>query len=92
MPESYMPWSKSGSNDNIYSYFLKNISGMKTAIEYQRGLGNKRFLVLIATNESRAYLIDIKYKNGACVNDTLKTYSYMTGPMFSRELKNPPIT
>ena len=75
----YMPWSKSGTNDNIYSYFLKNISGMKTAIEYERGLGNKRFLVLIATNESRAYLIDIKYKNGACVNDTLKTYSYLTG-------------
>ena len=75
----YMPWSKSGTNDNIYSYFLKNISGMKTAIEYERGLGNKRFLVLIATNESRAYLIDIKYKNGACVNDTLKTYTSLTG-------------
>lgn len=75
----YMPWSKSGSNDNIYSCFLKNISGMKTAIEYERGLGNRRFLVLIATNETRAYLIDIKYKNGACVNDTIKTYSGLTG-------------
>ena len=75
----YMPWSKSGSNDNIYSCFLKNISGMKTAIEYERGLGNRRFLVLIATNESRAYLIDIKYKNGACVNDTIKTYTGLTG-------------
>ncbi len=75
----YMPWSKSGSNDNIYSYFLKNISGMKTAIEYQKGLSNKRFLVLIATNENRAYLIDIKYEKGSCINDTIKTYTNLTG-------------
>lgn len=79
----YMPWSKSGANDNIYSYFLKNISGMKTAIEYQRGLENKRFLVMIAANENRAYLIDVKYKNGACVNDTIKTYTNLSGGNFS---------
>lgn len=79
----YMPWSKSGANDNIYSYFLKNISGMKTAIEYQRGLENKRFLVMIAANENRAYLIDVKYKKGACVNDTIKTYTNLSGGNFS---------
>ena len=79
----YMPWSKSAPNDNIYSYFLKNISGMKTAIEYRKGLSNKRFMVLIAANENRAYLIDIKYQKGACVNDTIKTYTDLNGGSYS---------
>lgn len=79
----YLPWSKSSSSDNIYSCFLKNISGMKTAIEYRRGLGSKKVMVLIAANENRAYLIDLKYQKGTCVNDTLKTYTNLSGASYS---------
>ena len=70
----YMPWSGGGS---IYSACLKNIQAMETAVEYRKGLGNTRLVVFIASTANRAHLIDIKYENGECVEDTLKTYEYL---------------
>lgn len=70
----YMPWSGS----SIYSYFINNINAFETAIENNNGLDGRRFLVFIAQNTSTSYLIDFSYKNGACVRDTLKTYSFAT--------------
>lgn len=70
----YMPWSGGGS---IYNACQKNISAMKTAIEYRRGLGSKRVVVFIASTANRAYLIELKYADGKCKSDTLKTYPYL---------------
>ena len=72
----YMPWAGGGS---IYNACLKNITAMKTAIEYRGGLGQKRVVVFIASTANRAYLIDLKYENGSCKNDTLKTYTTLSG-------------
>lgn len=72
----YMPWSGGGS---IYNACLKNITAMKTAIEYRGGLGQKRVVVFIASTANRAHLIDLKYENGLCRNDTLKTYTTLSG-------------
>ena len=78
----YMPWSGGGS---IYNACLKNISAMKTAIEYRHGLGSKRVVVLVASTANRAYLIDLKYKDGVCRYDTLKTYSYLSSKDYTTE-------
>ncbi|MDD7257224.1 MAG: clostripain-related cysteine peptidase [Prevotellaceae bacterium] len=67
----YLPWSGS----TIYREFLKNITAMKTAIEYRKGLGNKKFLVLIASSSTKANLINVRYENDRCVNDTIKKYT-----------------
>ena len=83
----YMPWA----GNNIYSYFLRNIAGMRQTIIDTQGGGNKRVMVLIADNDSRAHLIHLKYeylkneKKYDCVNDTIETYEYLNGQSFYSE-------
>lgn len=74
----YMPWS----GKTIYSFFLKNISSFETAIEKNKGLDGKQFMVFISENESQAYLISISYKGNACRRDTIKNYQFDT-PQFT---------
>lgn len=80
----YMPWAGS----NIYSYFLRNIAGMRQAITDMHGSGKKQVLVLIAENESRAQLIHLKYeylkkeKRYDCVNEIIETLENLNGQSF----------
>lgn len=55
-------------------YFNQNITAAKTAIAAQ-SLGYGRFLLFKHDTSSSGNLIEYKYENGACVADTLKTYS-----------------
>lgn len=74
----YMPWSGS----EIYPYFLKNIEAFEAAIEDNGGADGAKFVVFISNSETKALLIDIRYKGGKCVRDTLKSYDYAT-PTFT---------
>lgn len=68
----YLPWS----GDDIYDYFLDNISHFETAIENNNGLSNNRLIVFIADDESKAEMFEITYDNGSCRRETLKNYSF----------------
>lgn len=74
----YMPWSGS----DIYSYFLKNIRSFESAIENNRGANKAKLIVFVANSSTKAFLIDIQYKKGECVRDTLKSYTFST-PTFT---------
>jgi len=74
----YMPWS----GNDIYPYFVKNISSFESAIENNKGTNGAKFLVFISRSATKAFLIDIRYKNGECVRDTLKSYDFTT-PSFT---------
>lgn len=69
----YLPYT--GRSNNLYTNFLQNISDIETAIVNRGGLGNNKMLVYIAPSPTSASLIDIVYRRGQCVRDTLKTYS-----------------
>ena len=75
----YIPWA---DDSRIHSACLKNITALKTAIEYQGGLNGQKLMVVIAQNDKNAVLIDVKYKNGKCLNDTLKRYQSLTPSSF----------
>lgn len=77
----YMPWA----GNNIYSYFIRNIAGLRQSLIDTKGGGRKRVMVLIADNDSRAHLIHLKYRNNDCVNDTIETFSYLNGQSFYSE-------
>lgn len=68
----YMPWA----GDNLYPYLLKNMNAMETAIETNGGLGNKRLVYFISYTPTRAMFINVEYKNGRCVRDTLETMAF----------------
>ena len=71
----YIPWA---DDSLMYNACKKNITAMKTAIEYQRGLNGKRLLTLVAETEDSALLVEIKYERGICVDDTIKRYQSLT--------------
>lgn len=79
----YMPWAGS----NIYSYFLRNIAGMRQTIIDTKGGGNKGVMVLIADRDNQAHLIHLVYdkKQNTCNNDTIETYRGLTGSDFYSE-------
>ncbi len=64
----YMPWA----GDELYPFLLKNITAMETAIDLNGGLGKKKLLVFLCTTPTRAMLINLDFKNGKCVRDTLR--------------------
>ncbi len=66
----YFPWA-----DNLYSYFLDNISDIKTAMAAGKGAANTRVLVLLATGSNNGRLSELVYNNGTCEERQLKTYS-----------------
>lgn len=69
----FMPYST-----NLYSFLLGNIEDMKKAIVRNKGLDNTRLLLFVAKDQQQSALIDIRYKNGACTQDTLEKYSSPT--------------
>ena len=72
----YMPWSGVSDTDSgLYSYFLTNIQDIKSAIVNQGGLGNKRLMIFISTKVNKGALINVQYKNGRCVDDTVAIYN-----------------
>ena len=64
----YLPWA----GDDLYPFLLKNITAMETAIDLNGGMGKKKLLVFLCTTPTRAMLINIEFKNGKCVRDTLR--------------------
>lgn len=70
----YMPWS----GEDIYPYFLENISAFERAIKNNKGLNGKKLMVFISSDGSNACMFKISYKNNKCVRDTLKKYTFNT--------------
>ena len=71
----YMPWSGSTKKDpGLYSFFLTNIQDIKSAIVNQGGLGNKKLMIFISTKVDKGALINVQYKNGSCIDDTVAIY------------------
>lgn len=66
----FLPWS------NLNNAFLKNISALKTAIEYQKGLGTKKVMVFFGNGPTTAILMELAYKDNICISDTLKHYTF----------------
>ena len=72
----YMPWSGVSDTDSgLYNDFLTNIEAIKSAIVNQGGLGNKRLMIFISTKVNKGALINVQYKNGRCVDDTVAIYN-----------------
>jgi len=69
----YFPYS--GNSGNLYSYFQMNIEDMEDAIVEMGGLDSVRVMVFIARTTELGYLYQVNYKNGACVHDTIQTYT-----------------
>ena len=71
----YMPWSGSTKKDpGLYSFFLTNIQDIKSAIVNQGGLGNNKLMIFISTKVDKGALINVQYKNGSCIDDTVAIY------------------
>lgn len=76
----FMPYTgnEAGGNNagsgSLYYNLLNNISDMETAIANNKGLGQAHLLVFISQDETTSHLLNIDYKKGKCVRDTLKTY------------------
>lgn len=68
----YMPWS--GDPGSLKNAFETNLRDMKSAVKKQGGLGNTRFMVYISQNAREGLLINVKYRGGECVDDTLGRY------------------
>lgn len=72
----YMPWSGVSETDSgLYGFFLTNIEDIKNAIVSQGGLGNKKLMIFISTKVNKGALINVKYQNGRCVDDTVDIYN-----------------
>ena len=69
----YFPWAGGGS---IYSCIKDNISAFEGAVKDNNGLDGRRIMVFISQNSNQSCLINIDYKNGKCVRDTLKYYDF----------------
>lgn len=70
----YMPWS----GEDIYGYFLDNISAFEKSIKDNKGLYGKKLIVFISSNGSNACMINISYKGNKCIRDTLRKYTFNT--------------
>jgi len=72
----YMPWSGySDSNSGLYNDFQTNLKDIKKAIVAQGGLHNTKLLVFVSEKVDKGNLINVQYKNGACVDDTLEVFN-----------------
>ncbi len=58
-------------------YFGQNITAIKTAVA-QNSLGQGRFILFKHSSSTSGALIEYRHDNGACVADTLKTYTGIT--------------
>lgn len=69
----YFPYT--GTNGNLYSFFLTNINDVKTSIKNDRGMGNNNVVAFVSRNQNIAHLMKFRYENGAVLQDTLRTYA-----------------
>ena len=67
----FMPWS----DNSLHQSLKANLDSIEAGIKAQKGLKNTRLFVAAASNSSKAYLYEIKYKNGVCKNDTIQSYN-----------------
>lgn len=68
----YMPYT---GTQSLYSFFVQAMNNIEKAIETNKGLANNQVVYFIAKNTRTSYLINVEYKNGKAVRDTLKTYT-----------------
>lgn len=68
----YMPWS----GNNMTLPFLNNIKGMEDAITKSKGTSDRRIVVFMSVGSQKASLTEIVYRNGRCIHDTLRKYSF----------------
>lgn len=64
----YLPWS-----GNLYSYFLKNIEDVRTAVA-RNILHDSRLLVFLQTSATEGSLREFYCEDGVCREETLRTY------------------
>lgn len=70
----FMPWSGNNYGDPGLLYaFNQNLDSIKKAIVSQGRIAGK-VIVFKSENANKSVLYEIKYNNGACIEDTLKTY------------------
>lgn len=60
---------------DLYNEEIENLDSIKSAIKKQNGLGNDKFLFFMSSSSSSAALIQVRYKNKKCVQDTLEKYT-----------------
>ena len=65
----YMPWT-----GNLSSFLQQNITDMKAGIIKNGGLGNKQLIIYFATSATHGSLFRVKYENGKCIDDTIRSY------------------
>ena len=68
----YMPWS--GDSGNLYSFFLNNLADIRQAVQAQGGLDGRHLVVFISQTPSKGALINIEYRLGRCVDDTVAVF------------------
>ena len=68
----YMPWS--GDSGNLYSFFLNNLADIRQAVQAQGGLDGRHLVVFISQTPSKGALINIEYRQGRCVDDTVAVF------------------
>lgn len=64
----FFPWSS-----NLLPYFQQNIKDFSKSIE-ERGSQNARVMVCLATTPNTADLMELKYDNGSCIVENIRTY------------------
>lgn len=70
----YLPWTGNGSA-SLYRYFQQNITDINNAVTTEGGLGDKQLLIFISESATQGVLIRLRYENGVCFNDTIRTYN-----------------
>jgi hypothetical protein len=65
----FFPWS-----NNLKSEFVNNINDFSTTIT-REAITKERVYVCIESTPGTADVIELKYKDGGCVQDTIRTYS-----------------
>ncbi len=68
----YLPWS--GNSNALTSYFRKNISDIKEAID-KRGLKNERVVVFFSTSGTKATMFELVPTDTTCAEVLLKEYT-----------------
>ncbi len=64
----FFPWSS-----NLLPYFQQNIKDFSKSIE-ERGLRHERIMICLATTPNSADLMELKYDNGSCIVENIRTY------------------
>lgn len=72
----YMPWSGSGNDSGLLTYFKANLDSIEQAIIDKKGLTGSRVLVMLSKTAAESELYEIVYDNAskATVHRTLNTY------------------